>query len=155
MSDLCSFTSLDVLLKKAGIMLCGECMRTHSFSNNYKHANDLGILSPTSGNDAILSILFPLTSIYVSRAADGAPLSGSTSGCFSPSFDVELLEHVILKPFWMLKNILLRRSLGVPRVFFHALDIVLPYPSDLSAWVQLLILPCCVFGNSLPKTRSE
>ena len=32
-------------------------------------------------------------------------------------------------------------------MFLHALDAVLACPGDVSAWVQLLVLPCCVLGT--------
>ena len=40
------FSTLDLALKKAGIWPCGDCLHTHSFSKNCKHANGSVILAP-------------------------------------------------------------------------------------------------------------
>lgn len=149
---LCLFSSLDIALKKAGIWLCGECFHTHSFSKNCRHANGSVTLSPSLGDVSIHCIPRPLVSTCVPcvGAEPSPPLGFGISG-----FNVDLLGQVFLKPFRTVKSIPSKLRLGFARVFLQALDVVLACPRDVSAWVQLLILPCCVLGTFLPKTRSE
>ena len=104
-SDPCLFSFLDLELKKLGIWLCGECLRTHSFSKNCKHDNGSVIPAPSFADDAIHGISRPLTSLCAPCVIDMAPPVGSSSGCITTSFDVELLGRVFLKPLRTVKSI--------------------------------------------------
>ena len=139
-SDSFLYSSLDTTLKKAGIWLCGECFHTRSFSKNCKHDN---------------GIPCPLTSVRVPCVFDMALLLGSSSGFLNTSFDVDILGSVFLTPLQTVKSIPPKLRLGFARVFLQTLDMVIACPCDVFAWVQLLILPCCVLSTFLPKTRTE
>ena len=65
------------------------------------------------------------------------------------------LLDVFFKPLRTVKSILPKLRLGFSTMFLQALYMVLACPSDEFAWVQLLILPCCVLGTFLPKKESE
>ena len=80
---------------------------------------------------------------------------GSSVGCSSSGFDVVLLGRVLSKPLWTVKSFPPKICLGCARVFLQTLDVVLACPSDISAWVQLLILPYYVLGIFFPKNRGE
>ncbi|KAL8121383.1 hypothetical protein AgCh_018206 [Apium graveolens] len=66
--------------------------------------------------------------LWSSRDPVGVP-SGGVVGLDSISFDVDLLDN--------------------------ALDKVLACPTDLSSWVQLLILPCCTLSSFVPSNRAQ
>ena len=72
-SDFCLFSSLDIALKKAGTWLCGECLHTHSFSKNCKHADNSVILAPSLGDNVIHDIPFPLLFVCVPSVVNGVP----------------------------------------------------------------------------------
>lgn len=72
-SDFSLFSSLDIALKKAAIWLCGNCLRTHSFSKSCKHDDGSVILAPSSVDDAIYGIPRPLPSMRVPCVVDIAP----------------------------------------------------------------------------------
>ena len=88
--------------------------------------------------------------VYVSSVADEAPSLGSSIGCISPTFDVNLLERVVFKPFRTVKSMPFKFLLG-----FLALDAVVTCPSDDSSRLQLHILPYCVLVPFFAKNRSE
>lgn len=48
-----------------------------------------------------------------------------------------------------------RARLGFAKIFRGALDKVLARPGDLSAWVQLLVLPSCVLSTFVPTNRAQ
>ena len=133
------FSSLDVALKKAGIWLWGECLRSHSFGKNCKHANGSVVSSPSLDDVAIHGITHPIVPAYASGVVDEAPFLGPSIGCLSSGFDVDLLDRVFLKPFRAVKSIPPKLRLGFARIFLHAFDAVLACPSDVSSWVQLLV----------------
>ena len=154
-SDPCLFSFLDLELKKLGIWLCGECLRTHSLNKNCTHANGSVVVAPTLDDEAIYGIPRPLAPVCASFEDGEASSSGSSSGCLSPCFDVYLLGCVFLKSCRTVKSIPPKLRLGFVRVFLYALDAVLACPSDVSTRVQLFILPCCVLGTFFSKNRSE
>ena len=98
------FSSLDIALKKAGVRLCGECLHTLSFSKNCKHDNDSMTLSPFFDDDAIHGIPCLLTLVRVPSVGDMALPLGSFNGCLTTSFNVDLLEHVFIKPLRAVKS---------------------------------------------------
>ena len=105
------------------------------------YVNDSVVLAPALDDDAIYGIPRPLVPASVSSVANAAPTMGCSTGYLSPGFDVDLLGRVFLKPFQTVKSIPPKLRLGFARVFLQALDAVLTYPSEVSSWIQLLILP--------------
>ncbi|GJV17233.1 hypothetical protein Tco_1362556 [Tanacetum coccineum] len=91
----------------------------------------------------------------VESAVDGVssrvPLTGVESICF----DINLLGLVFSKKLCTFKRIPPRLRLGFAKIFHSALDNVLICPGDLSAWVQLLILPCCALSSFVPTNRAQ
>lgn len=70
-------------------------------------------------------------------------------------FDISLLDRVFSKKLRTVKSIPPKLRPSFAKVFLIALDLVLARPGDLSSWVQLLVLPCCILCSFLPKNKSE
>ncbi|GJW81674.1 hypothetical protein Tco_0145649 [Tanacetum coccineum] len=145
-SDFSLFSALDLALRQARIWFFGECFCTHAFSKSCKHADGVVILAPSCDVVAIHGIPVPPRPDF-SRV----PLTGVESICF----DINLLGRVFLKKLCMFKRIPPRLRLGFAKIFRSALDNVLVCPRDLSAWVQLLILPCCALSTFVPTNRAQ
>ena len=164
------FSNLDLALHQAGIWLCGECFCTHTFSKNCKH--DVGdvVLAPSFDELAIHGIPMPLrpgmniVKDYVIGGSVGTSVGdkiGEGSGSEVPlldaesSFDINLLDRVFSMKICTVKCIPPRARLGFAKIFREALDKVLARPGDLSAWVQLVILPSCVLSTYVPTNRAQ
>ena len=71
------------------------------------------------------------------------------------SFDVALLDSLLSKRFRSVKSFPPKCCLGFSRVLKGALDKVIGKPDDISCWVQLLVLPLCVFKTFSPRSSRE
>ena len=58
-SDFTLFSVFDLALHQAGIWLCGDCFRTHTFSKNCKHADGVVVSAPSFDEVAIYGIPMP------------------------------------------------------------------------------------------------
>ncbi|GJY65899.1 putative reverse transcriptase domain-containing protein [Tanacetum coccineum] len=167
-SDFSLFCALDSTLHQAGIWLCGECFCTHTFSKNCKHANGVVVPAPSFEEVAIFGIHVPprpdlsvvgctsTGTIPTNEAVvDGAVSQVHSLGVESICFDINLLSRVFSKKMRTVKCIPPRLRLGFAKIFCSALDNVLVNPGDLSVWVQLLILPCCVLSTFVPTNRAQ
>ncbi|GJZ69890.1 putative reverse transcriptase domain-containing protein [Tanacetum coccineum] len=152
------------------IWLCGECFCTHTFSKNCKHAGGVVVPAPCFEEVAIIGIPVPprpdlcmvdSTSPGTLRTDSEAFVDGVVSqvvhslGVESICFDINLLSRVFLKKLRIVKCISPRLRLGFAKLFCGALENVLVNPRDLSVWVQLLILPCCVLSTFVPTNRAQ
>ncbi|PWA52803.1 hypothetical protein CTI12_AA449230 [Artemisia annua] len=169
-SDFSLFTTLDQALHQAGIWLCGECFRTHTFSKNCKHAVGDMVHAPRYDEVAIYGIPVPLRPTLnaveervagesvgiptVDRVIEGVA-TGMPSLDVEPTYDLTLLDRVFAKKLRTVKCIPPRARLGFAKLFRGMLDKVLACPGDLSAWVQLLILPACVLTAFVPTNRAQ
>ncbi|PWA82649.1 Chromo domain-like protein [Artemisia annua] len=170
-SDFSLFSAFDQALHQAGIWLCGECFCTHTFSKNCKHVDGDVLLAPSFDEVAIYGIPVPLrpisnmvNGVAVELASTLATVEdvveGTTSVMHSRSveptcFDIDLLSRVFSKKLRTVKCIPPRLRLGFAKIFRSALDKVLACPGDLSVWVQLLILPCCVLTTFVPINKAQ
>ncbi|GJW41559.1 hypothetical protein Tco_0067404 [Tanacetum coccineum] len=167
-SDFSLFCALDSTLRQAGIWLCGECFCTHTFSKNCKHANGVVVPTPSFEEVAIFGIPMPprpdlsvvgctsTGTIPTNEAVvDGAVCQVHSLGVESICFDINLLSHVFSKKIHTVKCIPPRLRLRFAKIFCSALDNVLVNPGDLSVWVQLLILPCCVLSTFVPTNKAQ
>jgi hypothetical protein len=167
-SDFSLFTTLDQALHQAGIWLCGECFCTHTFSKNCKHTVGDMVPAPRFDEVAIYGIPVPLRPALnvvedrgdgesdptVDRVIEGVS-DGIPSRDVEPTYDLALLDQVFAKKLRTVKCIPTRARLGFAKIFRRALDKVLACPGDLSAWVQLLILPPCVLTTFVPTNRAQ
>ncbi|GJR22593.1 hypothetical protein Tco_0971120 [Tanacetum coccineum] len=168
-SDFSLFSALDSALHLAGIWLCGECFCTHTFSKNCKHTGGVVVSAPCFEEVAIIGIPVPPRpdlSVVDSTSpgtlptdseafVDGAVSQVHSLGVESICFDINLLSRVFSKKLRTVKCIPPRLRLGFAKLFCGALDNVLVNPGDLSVWVQLLILPCCVLSTFVPTNRAQ
>lgn len=169
-SDFSLFSIFDQALHQAGIWICGECFCTHTFSTNYKHVGGDVVLAPSFDEVAIYGIHMPLRpalnsvegsvvdesvgTLGVEKVAEGAasvmpPLSVESN------FDLNLLDRVFTKKLRTVKCIPPRARLGFAKLFRRMMDKVLARQGDLSAWVQLFILPSCVLSTFVPTNRAQ
>ena len=164
-SDFSLFSALDRALHQAGIWLCGECLCTHTFSKNCKHAGGVVVLAPSFNDVAICGIPTPSRLVLTGAVSDSVGSSG-VGGAVGPvassvrsgdpfCFDFDLIDRVFAKKMRTVKCIPPKLRLGFARIFLSALDKVLACSGDLSAWVQLLILPCCVLTTFEPANRAQ
>ncbi|PWA91448.1 hypothetical protein CTI12_AA093400 [Artemisia annua] len=170
-SDFSLFSAFDQALRQEGIWLCGECFCTHTFSKNCKHVDGDVVLAPSFDEFAIYGIPVPLRPVLnvvdgvaVESAStldtDKAVVEGVASvlpslGIEPTCFDIDLLSSVFSKKLRTVKCIPPRLRLGFAKIFRSALDKVIACPGDLSVWVQLLILPCCVLTTLMPTNRAQ
>ncbi|GKF34788.1 hypothetical protein Tco_0107988, partial [Tanacetum coccineum] len=86
---------------------------------------------------------------------DGADSQVPSLGVDPICFDINLLNRIFSKNLRTVKCIPPRLRLGFAKLFCSALDKVLGSPGDMSVWVQLLILPCCVLSTFVPSNRAQ
>ncbi|PWA64162.1 hypothetical protein CTI12_AA347150 [Artemisia annua] len=169
-SDFSLFSAFDQALHQAGIWLCGECFCTHTFSKNCKHAAGNVVLAPSFDDVAIYGIPVPPRPVLntvegivepvgtlatYEFVVEGSASVMSSLGVESTCFDINLLDRVFSRKLRTVKCIPPRLRLGFAKLFRSALDKVLASPGDLSMWVQLLILPCCVLSTFVPTNRAQ
>lgn len=68
---------------------------------------------------------------------------------------LELLDMLYQKQITTISNIPPPCRLNFSRALKTALDKILAKPTDLSAWIQLLLLPICTLSLYIPKNTSE
>ncbi|GJR09741.1 RNA-directed DNA polymerase, eukaryota, reverse transcriptase zinc-binding domain protein [Tanacetum coccineum] len=141
-SDFSLFSALDSALHQAGIWLCGSC----DSGIPVLLRPDLSVVDSTSAG-----ILPTDSEAFVDEAIFQVHSLGVESICF----DINLLSRVFSKKLRTVKCIPPRLRLGFAKLFCGALDNVLVNPGDLSVWVQLLILPCCVLSTFVPTNRAQ
>nr|GEZ97617.1 hypothetical protein [Tanacetum cinerariifolium] len=167
-NDFSLFFALDQALHQAGIWLCGVCFCSHTFSKNCKHADGVVVLAPSFDEVTIYGIPVPpkpglsvvdCTTVGSLRAykaiVDGDNSQVPSLGVESICFDIDLLSRVFSKKLRTVKCIPPRLRLGFAKLFCSVLNNVLGSPGDISVWVQLLILPCCVLSAFVPTNRAQ
>ena len=92
--------------------------------------------------------------LVVDKVIEGAASEMPSPGA-EPTYDLTLLDRVFSKKLRTVKRIPPRARLGFAKLFRGALDKVIACPGDLSAWVQLLILPSCVLSTFVPTNRAQ
>ncbi|KAL8132720.1 hypothetical protein AgCh_008265 [Apium graveolens] len=109
-SDFILFSAFDLALHQASVWLCGECLRTHSFNKNCKHADGTMISAPDVTEAALCRIPTPIIS------------HKGVVGLDSISFDVDLLDKFLSSKKRTVKCIPSKLRLGFSRIFLSALD---------------------------------
>ena len=92
--------------------------------------------------------------LVTDKVVEGAAPMMTSLGAESTCFDVNLLNRLFSKKIRTMKCIPPKARLGFAKLFRSALDMVLARRGDLSAWVQLLILPACVLSTFVPTNRA-
>lgn len=152
------FASFESILKQLGLWFCCGCYNTHTLSKNCYHEDSQETIEAPASADGFVSFFIS----GISRPTlDELSTVGNDLVSFDDNhsegiiFDVPLLERVFRVKSNTVKSVPWKCRLGFARVLKEALVKVIAEPSNVLAWVQLLILPRCILSTFKPKSSAE
>lgn len=132
--------------------LCGDCMKVQSWKRPCRPHNGNILNGPFNGRHAD----FLIHGIDKPQAASNLAEVDASEGSLEPNgLSLELLDSVFQKQFTTTSSIPPPCRLNFSRALKNALDKVLANPSELSSWIQLLLLPICTLNLYIPNNASE
>ncbi|PWA81068.1 hypothetical protein CTI12_AA191930 [Artemisia annua] len=143
LSDSSLFSAFDQALHQAGIWLCVAIYGIPEPLRPVLNVADGVVVESDSTLDTNEAVVERVASLLTSLGVEPT------------CFDIDLLSRVFSNKLHTVKCIPPRLRLGFAKIFCCALDKVLACPGDLSVWVQLLILPCCVLTTFVPSNRAQ
>ena len=147
------FVEAETTFRRMGIWLCGVCFKTHALRSKCKHGPGSSFVEPPDVGDGV--VRYVLYGFPKPQAPSSGPSELVVTVVQDQGFTVALLDRLLSKRLRTVKSIPPKCRLGFSRALKGALDKVSSTPSDLSAWIALLVLPLCLLKTFSPRSNTE